>query len=234
MSSTSSWPSGPTLIALCGWWSMRSREVAVILEDPKTGMTIQQQSGLTVRHEFTCGAGQVRVVGTGLPAWDAYNGLGRYARSHGRVEKLVKVMPGRTVKVSLEVPIGGVLDVEVRGEVSELDTARVGEEVDRRARLGDAEVYTDIEALLRATITLEDPVRHVVETVTPERGSIPRTDSYTRPDAHLWTLGETHRSGMLPSGTYTPRAIFPNRAPIETQVTIRSGEVTPVVLDFGD
>lgn len=217
------WIGGPTL--------------AIFLEDPVTGLPILQKTwegDASGRHGFNCPVGPVRVVACALPLLERYHGTLSGPRFHGRVERIIEVKSGVRERVSLEIPIGGALKVEVKGSISEMEEARAFADVQRRYALGEYFDMEDSERLLQAELFIEDAARHIREPVTrearPIRGSKPTGIHIT----NGWPLGETHGSIALPSGEYTLVAMFPNRSPIRTRVSIRSGEVTPVRIDFGE
>ena len=169
----------------------------------------------------------------GQPYIESHHGTLVAPRAHGRSEKIVDVKAGRVTRVQLEVPIGGVLHVEVAGALSKLDITRRHEEVARRRQTGDYVRAEDVEWMLHAKLFIENSTHHVYEAV-PREAFTGRNSSAA--GIHLineWPLGETHSSTILPPGTYTLRASFPGRQPIETRVSIREGSVTKVGLDFG-
>jgi hypothetical protein len=210
-----------------------SRTLAITLEDPATGLPIQYGELKDGARGFTCPVGPVRVVAMGQPYIESHHGTLVAPRAHGRSEKIVDVKAGRVTRVQLEVPIGGVLHVEVAGALSKLDITRRHEEVARRRQTGDYVRAEDVEWMLHAKLFIENSTHHVYEAV-PREAFTGRNSSAA--GIHLineWPLGETHSSTILPPGTYTLRASFPGRQPIETRVSIREGSVTKVGLDFG-
>lgn len=207
-----------------GLASAPSSQFAVFVDDPLTGVPLAEWGKRSTKSSKIVQRpppGTVRVVAAGLPWIEDYHGMLMARRAFGRAEALIQVKSGEETPVHLHLEAGGRLRVTITSVPS--NDERAAASIERK----------QFRRPVTPQLTIEDRPSRVSAPVVRVGATL---KDWNRNGPHIvqhWPIGETHTSEVLPTGTYTLRATFRDRAPIEKIVTITPAATTHVELDFG-
>lgn len=173
-------------------------------------------------------AGSYRIVVEGAPRFtrNCFGARISYmSRKYGRAKKTVEVLAGKHNLKTVEVELGGFIAIDFRGAVNSKDRMAVLQTLS-----GDPSYLSD-----RVQESCQPKV-HLNGSGAPNGALHWQLPPGVRNPwiSDFWPLNETRTSGCLPTGTFELVARLPGGRSARSQVTIASGETTPVTLRFAD
>ncbi len=174
---------------------------------------------------FSLPPGRYRAVLEGRPFVDSHHGTLMTPRQAGRAEQIIEVHPGSEQTITLNMNSGGRLEIKLTGTATPEDKAAIK----KRYNITDSNPPWLEEESRKAKITLSAP-NFLSEPVLYSAEDGHDTSSFGIHLQRGWPLGKTHRSEVLPTGTYQLTATMPAGRSISTQVTIEENEVHQVTL----
>ncbi len=179
--------------------------------------------------------GRYRVIARGDAVFDDHGNVIEVSEL-GAAESTVQVRAGERVRVILDVPRGGYLDLDLRGAPRPADVvaARDGDPYARMKQLeGESPLPGDAALGATARVSLLRPERAplLVEWLV---GARPRAFVAGESISDHWPLGGRRTSLALPPGEFLLVATTPSGRTLEQPVLLIAGETLQLDLNFGN
>ncbi len=219
-------PSGSLLVDVTTADGTHVSDVAIRIEDPRTGIAIVDRDELYDAgwpQGFSLPEGDYRVVVDAKPQVDDHHGVLYAERAAGRFEGYVRVSRDQTARLTGTLPAGARLAVRVSGAASEADRAAI-----RDFYRGFSVGWPNWEERFPARVQL----------VLRAEGRWPVQVEFLEKEFHdsrltpFLALGADGVSQILPAGRFTLEARLPGGRVARAPVELVDGQTTEVALAF--
>ncbi len=177
--------------------------------------------------KFSLPEGTYRVVLEGRSWNDSHHGTLTHSRDGGRAETIVQIKSGAEQTIELDMDRGGFLNITIQGQSTPADLAALCKQYKQTP---DESSWLEAEAK-KAHLRIQAPKRmpESVEFAGFAGGGTSCAGTHL---LEGWPIGETHKSQMLPAGTYELVATMPAGRELRKTIEIKAWGELDVLFDF--